>query len=346
LPDGLVTAGAWANYGPDAKPVAGERGYDDGGEYYGFDPHSSPDGLDFYEPSRMDPSAIKFPPEFFGRAFVARFGDLENFGNADNPNPATSGYDVVSLRLDDAHQGFVCNTFLDDTGRAIDVLCAYNGKVYVLEFNPQTIFPGAGWGSPSKLYEIGCTIPLTPLISVSTDAIDREVDYTLPVGDTDTFAVSNLGAGILNYDITFAPDGPEAVWLDVAPLAGDSTGPADDDLITVSYLDDVITTLDIGTYTATITVSDPQAFNDPAMVVVTLVVKTVLPDFDADGDVDQEDFGRQQACLSGTATLEPGCGVADFNGDGFVNSTDMKVFLGCMSGADVVADPTCDDAYE
>jgi hypothetical protein len=67
---------SWANYGPYAKPSSGQPGYVDGMVYYGFDPHSSPDGLDFYEPVNMDPEAILFPEEFHGRAFVARFGEL------------------------------------------------------------------------------------------------------------------------------------------------------------------------------------------------------------------------------------------------------------------------------
>ena len=29
-----------------------------------------------------------------------------------------------------------------------------------------------------------------------------------------------------------------------------------------------------------------------------------------------------------------------------LNNTDVNIFLGCMSAANVVADPTCDDAYE
>src|SRR5690606_13406158 len=47
LPSGLTPRPAWANYGPDAKPGPGQPGYSNGGEYYTFQPHSSPDGLDF-----------------------------------------------------------------------------------------------------------------------------------------------------------------------------------------------------------------------------------------------------------------------------------------------------------
>ena len=123
LPSGLVTRPAWANYGPDAKPGPGQRGYANGQEYYGFDPHSSVDGVDFYEPVLMDPAAIRFPVEFHGRAFVARFGQLTDFSTAMNPNPTNVGFDMLSLRLDEANQGFVCNRLFGGAGRLIDVLC-------------------------------------------------------------------------------------------------------------------------------------------------------------------------------------------------------------------------------
>lgn len=351
LPNGLVTTPAWANYGPDAKPLPGERGYVDGQEYYGFDPHSSPNGLDFYETALMDPGAIKFPPEFHGRAFVARYGDLENMAAADNPNPIAVGYDVVSLRLDDAHDGFICNTFLEGTGRPIDVLCAYNGKVYIIEYNAQTFGAsppgGAGWTTPGKLYEIGYTIPLSPMIQVSTASVSRSVDYTQTAGGNNTFTVANGGAGVLNYAITVDFDNPgDPTWLEVSPLSGDSTGLGDADTITLTWPDPVVSTLDIGTYTATVTIADPLAFNNPQTVDVTLTIKTVLPDHDKDGDVDLNDFGTQQACLNGTQPIPPGCGIADLDGDGFVAQSDIVIFEGCMSGENILADSSCDDAWE
>ena len=82
-------------------------------------------------------------------------------------------------------------------------------------------------------------------------------------------------------------------------------------------------------------------------VTVTLDVKTVLPDLDADGDVDQSDYGLFQACYSGTGVIATsGCQMADFDGDNDVDGEDRTVFIGCASGPNVTADNTCDDAYE
>lgn len=67
-------------------------------------------------------------------------------------------------------------------------------------------------------------------------------------------------------------------------------------------------------------------------------------DFDFDGDVDMDDFGFIQVCLSGRALPHaPGCGAADLNGDGSIDSVDVRRVLGCLSGADVPADLNCAD---
>ena len=59
-------------------------------------------------------------------------------------------------------------------------------------------------------------------------------------------------------------------------------------------------------------------------------------DMDRDGDVDQEDFGLFQACLSGTGAQYPlGCGDADLHTDGDVDEDDWAVFQSCMAGPNV-----------
>jgi len=56
-------------------------------------------------------------------------------------------------------------------------------------------------------------------------------------------------------------------------------------------------------------------------------------DFDADGDVDQSDFGHLQACLSGSGEpRSPSCRDTDFDDDGDVDQTDFGTFQMCMGG--------------
>jgi len=58
-------------------------------------------------------------------------------------------------------------------------------------------------------------------------------------------------------------------------------------------------------------------------------------DLDRDDDVDQTDFGRFQACLSGTGALPPeGCEDTDLDGDLDVDGLDVQLFVNCLAGAD------------
>ncbi|GMU20752.1 MAG: hypothetical protein AMXMBFR13_08480 [Phycisphaerae bacterium] len=57
-------------------------------------------------------------------------------------------------------------------------------------------------------------------------------------------------------------------------------------------------------------------------------------DMDADGDVDQSDFGWLQVCLSGSGQpYPPSCAIADLEGDGDVDQGDLDIFRACMGGA-------------
>jgi hypothetical protein len=66
-------------------------------------------------------------------------------------------------------------------------------------------------------------------------------------------------------------------------------------------------------------------------------------DFDRDGDVDQEDFGHFQACLSGPGIPQDAaeCQDALLDGDEDVDNDDYEIFKACMSGANIPFDPFC-----
>jgi hypothetical protein len=66
-------------------------------------------------------------------------------------------------------------------------------------------------------------------------------------------------------------------------------------------------------------------------------------DFDGDGDVDLEDFGSFQVCYSdgGEPGIPAECLHADLNDDTIVNQADCAVFLACLSGPGIAADPFC-----
>ncbi|HSA28538.1 MAG TPA: sialidase family protein [Phycisphaerae bacterium] len=66
-------------------------------------------------------------------------------------------------------------------------------------------------------------------------------------------------------------------------------------------------------------------------------------DADADGDVDQEDFGAFQRCYAGKANpVEEACSCFDADYTGTVDAADLAAFIRCVSSPTVLADPRCD----
>ena len=64
---------------------------------------------------------------------------------------------------------------------------------------------------------------------------------------------------------------------------------------------------------------------------------------DMDDDVDMEDHGLFQACLTAPAVaqLDPACSNARLDADTDVDKEDTTLFLGCLSGANVTPPPAC-----
>ena len=132
----------------------------------------------------------------------------------------------------------------------------------------------------------------------------------------------------------------DAPWLDVTPAGGSvQSEPAE---ITLSGQ---TAGLKAGTYPTTIVVSSPEAINSPQEISVLLTIQTVGPDLDGDADVDQEDFGHLQACLSGQgiAQIDPVCMNARLDADLDVDADDVSIFLGCFSGPGQPPPPGCFD---
>ena len=76
---------------------------------------------------------------------------------------------------------------------------------------------------------------------------------------------------------------------------------------------------------------------------VAVTVRGVPGDFDLDGDVDGEDYGHLQECLTGSAMAQnlPSCQDALLDGDADVDGADVDRFLACFSGPNVPAEVTC-----
>lgn len=77
--------------------------------------------------------------------------------------------------------------------------------------------------------------------------------------------------------------------------------------------------------------------------VTTFHINPSIGNFDGDTDVDQEDFGRFQACLTGPSVpqADPACNNALLTPDAFVDHRDFEIFEKCMSGAGTPARADC-----
>jgi hypothetical protein len=176
-----------------------------------------------------------------------------------------------------------------------------------------------------------------PYIQIDLNHFDHVV-WPCDVITDDEFVVSNLGANPLNLTIT--TDQP---WLS-ASIDAASLLEGEQIAVQVSYdLGGPYVEVPPGVHTGTITISDPNASNNPQKIIVTLEVQRVPADLDGDGDVDQSDFGLFQACLSGPGIpqIDPRCESMRLDTDTDVDIDDFGILQACMSGANVCPDPDC-----
>ena len=100
-------------------------------------------------------------------------------------------------------------------------------------------------------------------------------------------------------------------------------------------------------YTVILIVTDGKGGidTDTLSVTVTDGGSFAPPDFDRDGDVDLEDFGHLQACLTGSGVEQndPHCLDARLDSDIDVDQDDFALLPTCLTGPDLPADPDCDN---
>jgi len=81
----------------------------------------------------------------------------------------------------------------------------------------------------------------------------------------------------------------------------------------------------------------------PEIDAVADVAARILPDFDCDSDVDDEDFSIFEDCATGPGLgpPAPGCERADLDQDGDVDQADHGIVQRCRTGPDGLVDPAC-----
>lgn len=206
---------------------------------------------------------------------------------------------------------------------------AYNGATVVSGRDLLAIVVGVG-------YDIPNIDP--PVISISPSLLEREIAYGEDLGESDSLTLTNTGGSPLHFTM-----GNDADWIVASPPGG-RLEPGASQAIVVDY---ATSSLMPGIHTGVISAVDPLAANSPQTVTIQL---TVIPplfapvDFDRDGDVDQQDFGRFQVCYSGPGIPQdrPECAGARLDGDDDVDQADFEIFfLKCLTGPGGQADPTC-----
>jgi hypothetical protein len=116
---------------------------------------------------------------------------------------------------------------------------------------------GESGNSNEEIYTPG----LNPAISLGTTSLTNSCTAGTDAS-SQTFRVWNSGGGTLNYSIS-----DNRSWLSVSPSSGTSTG--EQDTITVNYS---TSGLSAGSYSATITITDPGADNSPRTIGVSLSI--------------------------------------------------------------------------
>jgi hypothetical protein len=170
--------------------------------------------------------------------------------------------------------------------------------------------------------------PRATVIATTADPLGEQQKILVKAAADDTQFVIYFPAGVaatLEARLTGLTPGYDYVarWFD--PRTGVSGG-----------LPDLWTVTSTG-----LTLPDRSDSQDWVLV---LEGPRVAPDADRDGDVDLEDFGLFQVCLSGPGTTAGvGCEGFDFDDDSDVDMSDFGLVQRCFSGPAQSADPHCDD---
>lgn len=257
-------------------------------------------------------------------------GVWQQWVNAAGPLPATyaaGGYRRLSAANDISTGEFVYSL---------------NGEEMMRRAYP-TLPPGGRTGLVSELSEIVVdNFRVSHALPMSRIALDRTtIAHQVHIGthlSPDTVLISNSGQGTLLYQFS-----DDADWLDVQPVTGEVGGEAIGEADPIEFHHD-FSGLVAGTYVADVAVVALSCDNSPRHIRVEVRIDTIAPDFDGDGDVDQSDFSKLQACfteLISPPVMPPGCESTDLDGDGRVMASDFELFQACFQGPGSIPPPTC-----
>jgi Tol biopolymer transport system component len=172
----------------------------------------------------------------------------------------------------------------------------------------------------------GSTTSGTGALGLKSDTVVEQQPASLRVrlGAAAQFTVVAGGEGTISYQ--WQKDG-------VALADGGDYSGATSSTLTISNCDNS----DVAGYSCVIN----AACGGVTSAVASLQVGQPA-DFDADSDVDQDDWAVMQRCLGLTGlSANAVCSPTDMSGNGSVGSEDASLFIGCMSASGVAAQLDC-----
>jgi len=151
------------------------------------------------------------------------------------------------------------------------------------------------------------------------------VSLKLHKGQTAQFQIVATGEGTLEYQ--WQKDGADLV--DGGNISGVNM-----DTLAIGN----VQSTDLGDYCCVVTNNGGSTASNSASLTLGYFC-----DFDIDDDVDQEDFGHFQKCLTGNSNVQtdPVCMDCRLDEDDDVDLSDFVIFQGCMSGANIPPAPNC-----
>lgn len=184
--------------------------------------------------------------------------------------------------------------------------------------NFRCIVSNAGGDTASS----AATLSVKAVTTVTLQPVSQQVIF----GSNVSFTVTGTGAGTVSYQ--WKKDGGEM---------SDGNGVTGATASTLQLA--TVDTGDEGQYVCVVTADCGSVPSLPGI----LSLRPPPADFDGDRDVDLEDYGLFQKCLTGVAVppQEPACIPADLDGDDDIDATDWDLFEGCFSGPNVQASFTC-----
>ena len=280
-----------------------------------------------------DPSYLRFALDQYGWVMGANYNRvcmMEGAGDSDLPRYHTR-YDTIPGHSDGAQPGVVPNGYVR----------VYATGLPSIDLTGNRYQTNEGW-----LPNNGAYCMALAGMSVFRDAAQYVSDTIPPVmsaGEPYTVAITMKNTSFMPWDaegyrLGAVDDSDPFAAGRQSIAAGETVEPGE----SYTWTFTMTAPATLGVYTTDWRMVHEQVcwFGDTLARQVQVVPRPIPGDFDGDRDVDQEDFGHLQRCLSGDGILaRPGCEEADLDSDSDVDANDFGLFQTCMGGPN--RSPSC-----